>query len=200
MQVTATLLLIRHAAHGHLGQVLSGRMPGVPLSVEGRVQAATLAMRLTATRLAAVLASPVERAHETAAAIAAAQGRTVEIAPALDEIDFGDWTGRRFDALDGDPAWAEWNTRRSTACPPGGETMAGAQARAWSCVREVAARFPGETVALVSHADVLKAVIAQVIGLSLDRLLTFDVDPASISQLVIGDWGARLVSLNERAD
>lgn len=198
--MTATLLLIRHAAHGHLGRILSGRTPGVPLSEVGRAQAAALALQLAGGSLAAILSSPVDRARETAAAIAAAQGAAVEIAPALDEIDFGEWTGARFDALEGDPAWTAWNMQRSTARPPGGEPMAAAQARAWNCVRETAARSSGATVAVVSHADVIKAVVAQVLGLSLDRLLTFDVDPASVTRLLVGDWGARLMSLNERAD
>ena len=194
--MTATLLLIRHAAHGHLGHTLSGRMPGISLSEAGRAQAAVLGERLGGERLTAVHSSPVERAQETATAIAAAQGLAVEIAPALNEIDFGAWTGVRFDALAGDPAWAEWNTRRASACPPGGETMAAAQARAWAWVDAVAPRYPGGTVALVSHADVLKALVARVLGLSLDRLLTFDIDPASVSRLAVGDWGARVVSVN----
>lgn len=194
--VTATVLLIRHAAHGHLGQVLSGRMAGVPLSEAGRAQVAALAERLREVPLAAVHSSPVDRARETAAAIAERHGLEVEIAPVLDEIDFGDWTGARFDALADDAEWRAWNESRSSACPPEGETMAQAQARAWGWVEAVAARYPDATVALVSHADVLKAVVARVLGLSLDRLLTFDIDPASVSRLVVGDWGARVVSLN----
>lgn len=196
--MTATILLIRHAAHGHLGRVLSGRMPGVPLSDAGRAQAAALATALAGTPLAAIHASPVDRAQATAQAIAAAQALPVATAPAIDEIDFGDWTGARFEALAGDPAWQRWNAERSTAQVPGGETMAAAQARAWAFVREVAARHPAATIALVSHADVLKAIVAQVLGLSLDRLATFDIDPASVSRLIVGDGWARVLSLNER--
>lgn len=197
--MTATLLLIRHAAHEQLGQVLSGRTAGVPLSEAGRAQAAALGERLAHEPLAAIHSSPVDRARATAAAIARASGAAVEVAAALDEIDFGAWAGMRFDALDADPAWSAWNTRRSTACPPGGETMATAQARAWGYVEGVAARFAGRTVALVSHADVLKAVVARALGLSLDKLLAFDIDPASVSRMVMGDWGARVMSLNERS-
>ena len=197
--MTATVLLIRHAAHGHLGHTLSGRTPGVPLSAEGRAQAAALARRLSDTPLAAVLTSPVARARETAAALVAPHGLTPEIAAELDEVDFGAWTGRRLAALAGDPAWNAWNAERSTARPPGGEPMAAAQARALACVEAAAARLPDATVALVSHADVIKAAVAHVLGLSLDRLLTFDVDPASVTRLVVGAWGARVVSLNERA-
>lgn len=197
--MTATVLLIRHAAHAQLGQVLSGRAAGVPLSAAGRAQAAKLTERLAGTPLAAVHSSPVDRARETAAAIAGAQGLPVVIAPALDEIDFGAWTGARFDALAGDAAWEAWNTQRSTARPPGGETMAAAQARAWGFVEGIARGYADRTVVLVSHADVLKAVVARVLGLSLDRLLTFDIDPASVTRLVVGDWGARVVTLNERS-
>jgi len=197
--VTATVLLIRHAAHGHLGHTLSGRTPGVPLSAEGRAQASALAERLAATPLAAVLTSPVDRARATAAALAAPHGLAPEVAAGLEEIDFGAWTGARFADLAGDPAWDAWNTQRSTARPPGGEPMAAAQVRAWSCVEAAAARFPDATVALVSHADVIKAAVARVLGLSLDRLLFFDIDPASVTRLAVGDWGARVVSLNERA-
>lgn len=198
--MTATLLLVRHAAHGHLGQVLSGRMPGVPLSKAGRAQAAALAMRLAKAPIAAVYTSPVERARETAAAIAGTGGLAVTTAPGLDEIDFGAWTGMRFDALAGDPVWDAWNAQRGTAQPPGGETMAAAKARAWACVEDLAGHHSGETIALVSHADVLKAVVAHVLELSLDRLLSFDIDPASVTRIVVGNWGARLVSLNERVD
>jgi broad specificity phosphatase PhoE len=192
----ATILLIRHAAHGHLGAILSGRSEGIPLSDEGREQATRLRAMLQAVALDRVQSSPVQRARETAAAIAGE--RTVEIVGALDEIDFGDWTGRRFDSLAGDAEWDRWNTTRSQACPPGGESMIAAQQRALGHLRMAASRHPGETIAMVTHCDVIRAVVAAVLGLSLDRILRFDVDPASVTRVVAGEWGERLVSLNER--
>src|ERR1700712_5058591 len=95
--VTSHILLIRHAAHSHLGNVLSGRTPGIPLSEEGCSQAATLARRLRSGELDLLHASPVQRAQETAQAIAAERpGLQVETVAALEEMDFGDWAGRAF--------------------------------------------------------------------------------------------------------
>ena len=125
--VTATILLIRHAAHGHLGSILSGRTAGIPLTEAGVAQARALAVRLADAAPDIVQASPVQRAQETAAAIASTCKRSVETVAALDEIDFGEWTGRAFDDLAGGDAWDAWNSRRSEATPPGGESMAAAQ-------------------------------------------------------------------------
>lgn len=196
-RMTATILLIRHAAHGHLGAVLSGRMPGIPVSREGGEQAERLAAMLRQTRIDRIQSSPVQRARETAAVIAA--GGAIEIVEAIDEIDFGDWTGRPFDELAGDPEWQRWNTARSKARPPGGESMAAAQERALHHLRTAAARHPGETIAMISHCDVIRGLVAAVLGLSLDHLLRFDVDPASVTRIAAGEWGERLLSLNQRS-
>lgn len=179
--------------------MLSGRQEGIPLAPEGTSQAAALARLLSATPPDAVQASPVQRAQETARAIAAECGREVETVAALDEIDFGEWTGRRFAELDGDPAWERWNTARAAAEVPGGESMAAAQQRAVVHLRETARRHPGGTVAMVTHCDIIRAIVAAVLGLSLDRILRFDVGPATISRIAAGEWGERLMTLNEGA-
>lgn len=198
--MTAQILLIRHAAHGHLGAVLSGRLPELPLSDEGRAQAARLAERLAAERLAAIQASPVQRAQETAAILAGGHdGLAVETVAALDEVDFGEWQGRAFAELAGDPRWRAWNAARGSAGAPGGETMAAAQARAWDHVAAAARTHAGATLAMISHCDVIRAVIGRVLGLALDRLLAFEIDPASVSRIEVGEWGARLLNLNEVA-
>src|SRR4051812_2330589 len=106
--VATRLFLARHAVHGLVDQVLCGRMAGVQLGDEGRQQARRLARRLAPVGLAAVQTSPLERAQESAAIIAAAAGRDPVIDEALIEIDFGAWTGRRFDALRDDPEWRHW--------------------------------------------------------------------------------------------
>lgn len=196
---TATILLIRHAAHGDLGAVLSGRKEGIPLTERGGKQARSLAEMLATTPIAAVHTSPVQRARETAAEIARRSQNTMEVVELLDEIDFGEWTGRRFAELDGDPAWAEWNERRSQAAPPDGESMAAAQSRALEHLRDTARRFAGGTVAMVTHCDIIRGVIAAILGLSLDNILRFAVDPASVSRVAAGEWGESLLSLNERA-
>jgi broad specificity phosphatase PhoE len=196
--VTATILLIRHAAHSHLGQILSGRTPDITLSTEGRGQASALADRLQRMPLDAIHASPVQRAQETAQALAERHpGLTVQTMPALNELDFGDWSGRAFVELAGDPRWATWNESRSSAVAPNGESMAEAQQRAWAHVEATALAAPGATIAMVSHCDIIRALVARVLGLSLDHYGRFDVDPASCTRLAVGDWGAKVLSLNE---
>lgn len=193
---TATVLLIRHAAHGQLGQVLSGRTPGLPLSEAGQAQAKALGAALAGEGIAAVQSSPVQRAQETAQAIAEAAGCSVETVDALDEVDFGEWTGTSFARLDADPRWARWNSLRSLAEAPGGEGMAAAQRRALDHLTNTAARYTDRTVAMVSHCDIIRAIIAGVLGLSLDNMLRFDIGPASVSRLAVGDWGAQVQALN----
>jgi broad specificity phosphatase PhoE len=121
--VSATIFLVRHAAHVELGRVLSGRRRDVALSREGLEQAAILADLLGTETIQAVYASPRERAWYTARDIAEPHGLKPETAGDLDEVDFGDWTGMEFTALEGDADWRAWNERRGSARPPGGETM-----------------------------------------------------------------------------
>lgn len=196
--MSVTILLVRHAAHAELGQVLSGRTGDSPLSEAGSEQAQALARWLAAGRIDAVQTSPVRRARETALAIAASAGLVAEVAPPLDEIDFGEWSGRRFAELEADPRWAEWNQRRGKAAAPGGEPMLAVQHRVLAHLRRVARDAAGRVVAMVTHADVIRAAVAGVLGLALDHILAFDIDPASITRIGAGQWGERLLTLNER--
>lgn len=195
--VSTTLFLLRHAAHDRVDNTLCGRLAGVHLGDAGRRQAERLADRLAAASLDAVYSSPQPRARETAAPIAARHSFVVTTSDALDEIDFGDWTGRRFDALAGDPAWQSWNAIRAGQRPPGGESMAAAQARMMSWMGELPARHPDRAVAGVSHADVIKAAIAGLLNLSLDSHARFEISPASISTLALWPGGGKVVGLNE---
>ena len=194
--MTTSVLLIRHAAHGDLGERLTGRGPESGLNERGQAQARWLADRLAGESIAAVYTSPRLRTRQTAAALGRPGG--AEIVEALDEIDFGDWTGSSFAGLQGNPVWERWNCERSVATVPGGETMVEAQQRAWRFIVSLADRHDGQTVAAVTHCDIIRALVAQVLGLSLDRILNFDTDPASVTRLAVGSWGAKLISLNER--
>lgn len=172
-------------------------MPGISLAEAGRVQAERLASRLATEEIAAVYASPIERARETAEPIARALGLTVETSEALNEIDFGAWTGLAFDELDSDPRWHGWNRERAACCPPGGEPMTAVQDRACREVETWRGRHPDESVVAVSHADVIKAVVCRVLGLSLDRQGAFEIGPASLTWLVAWEGGGKVVRLNE---
>jgi broad specificity phosphatase PhoE len=196
--MTLTLLLIRHAAHVELGRTLSGRRRDIALSDDGLQQAEIVADLLAVEPIAAVYSSPRERAWYTARELAERLGLKVQPSDGLDEVDFGEWTGLSFDALEGDPGWDEWNSARASARPPGGESMQEAVLRAVAEVERIRLEHRGMTVAAVSHCDIIRGLIAHSLGLPLDNLLRFDIDPASVSRLVIGDWGARVVSVNER--
>ena len=190
-----TLFLVRHASHGLLGKTLAGRMPGISLSPEGRVEAERLAARLGREAIDQVLTSPLERARETAAPIAARLNCPVVVADEINEIDCGEWTGQSFERLAADPRWRVWNEARAAASAPGGEAMRSVQARAMGLVRRLSA---GDgAVAMVSHSDVIKAIVAAILGLSLDRHDNFSIDPASITTVhMFGEIG-RIAQMNE---
>lgn len=191
------IFLVRHASHADVGLRLTGRAPGGALTARGAREAEAVAERLGAQGLHEVLTSPRERARATAEAIAARAGAPLAVEGALDEIDFGLWTGAAFEALEGQPPWVEWNRARATARAPGGESMAEVADRAGALVDALARGRDGLRVALVTHCDVIRALVARVLGLSLDNLLRLEVSPASVSRVQAGPWGARLLSLNE---
>ena len=191
--MTTTVFLVRHASHDRLGKVLCGRMAGVTLGEEGVAEAARVGERLAGEKLAAVYSSPLERAVQTAEAIAAKP----RIDKGLQEIDFGDWNGATFEDLERDTLWAQWNSDRATARPPHGESMVEAQARVVGWLQWALETHIGQSIAAVSHADVIKALIAHALGLSLNDLHRFEVSPASVSVLVAGRWGLKVHSINE---
>jgi ribonuclease H / adenosylcobalamin/alpha-ribazole phosphatase len=196
--MTTTILLVRHAAHVELGTTLSGRRRDVALCVEGLEQAAILADLLGTASIAAIYSSPRERAWYTAREIAEPHGLKPIILDDLDEVDFGEWTGRSFAELDSLAEWQRWNSARATARAPGGESMAGAVSRSSSVLAGLVLDHDGETIVAVSHCDIIRGIIAHHLGLGLDHLLRFEVDPASVSRLTLGAWGARIISVNER--
>jgi broad specificity phosphatase PhoE len=194
----STVFLVRHARHSVVDHVLVGRMADVALSDEGQREAAELAGWFGGKPIAVVQSSPSQRARETAAPIAAALGRDVEIVPALDEIDFGRWTGSSFEALAPDPHWQAWNADRSSARPPDGESMTEAQARIVEHIERLG-HAPGVARAiLVSHCDVIRAALLHVLGRPVDDWSAIEVAPASVSIIEVGDGGARVTAINER--
>jgi broad specificity phosphatase PhoE len=195
-----TVFLVRHAAHDRLDRILCGRMPEVSLGATGQGQAESLARRLARERIGAVFASPLDRARETAAPIAARHGLDVEIAPGVNEIDCGEWTGARFEDLHADERWHVWNRERAISAPPGGEPMRDVQARALAQLEDWRGRFPDQAIVAVSHSDVIKAVVCGFLGLSLDRYHAFEIGPASITTLVVWEGGGKVLSLNEAVE
>ncbi|MFC6089734.1 histidine phosphatase family protein [Saccharothrix lopnurensis] len=183
----ATVILLRHARSTANGAgVLAGRQPGVALSEEGERQAAGLVDRLAALPVDAVVSSPLERCRQTLAPLLAARGLDPAVEPALAEVDYGDWTGRPLKDLYGEPLWAVVQQHPSAAVFPGGEGLAVVQARAVAAIRAHDARVTAEhgpraVWVACSHGDVIKAVLADALGVHLDGFQRIVVDPASVS-------------------
>lgn len=186
--------LIRHGTHDLVSRRLCGRAPGVGLAEAGKRQARALARAIP--NPSRVVTSPVERARQTAAVIASAHARPLEEDEALNEIDFGAWTGRDFSELDPLPQWRRWNARRDQARPPGGESMLEVQIRL-SRWLETQSTPAGGTVAAVSHADVIKSVVALTLGLSMYAHDRFEVFPGSVTTISATSDGLTLLRLNE---
>ena len=193
---TTTFHLVRHASYDLLGRVLAGRLSGHSLNARGRAEAEALADALADRPILAVVSSPLARARETAEPIAARHRLGIDADHDLDEIDFGDWTGSAFEDLRADPAWQHFNRFRSTAPIPGGETMLAAQARVVGAVLRVRSACPEGEVVVVSHGDVVKAVLAHFLAIPLDLLRLMEVAPASRSVLALSDDDARILGMN----
>jgi len=191
------LLLIRHATNDYVdSKRLAGWTPGVHLNETGRKEAEALAQRLAPVPLAAIFSSPLERAVETAAAIARPRGLKVEVREALGEVQYGEWTGQRLEDLAKTELWRCVQFHPSGVRFPGGEAIREMQARAVAAVEVICEAFPEDTVAIVSHADVIKAIAAHFIGLHLDLFQRLVIAPASVTALHLGQMEPRLVCLS----
>ncbi len=191
-----TFLLIRHGETDELGKALSGRRPGVSINAAGRRQAQQLAERLAGEGITAVYSGPLQRVRETATPLAERLGLEVRTAAELDEIDLGEWSGQSFDALSGRDDWHRFNTVRSCTRAPGGELMLEVQARAVAFLQRLRGERPHETLALVTHSDVIKAVLTYFLGIPLDLAQRLEISPASVSVLALEEWGARVLCVN----
>ncbi|MFC4062101.1 histidine phosphatase family protein [Planomonospora corallina] len=179
-----TLLLARHGLTPLTGPVLAGWTPGVHLSDAGRAQARALALRLASLELDAIVSSPLERCLETAEAVAAGRGRRVLTDERFGECRYGEWTGRPLGELAEDPLWPVVQAHPSAVTFPGGESLTAVQHRAVTAVREWNARLgPGAVYLVCSHGDVIKAVVADALGLHLDQFQRITADPASLTAI-----------------
>jgi probable phosphomutase (TIGR03848 family) len=197
MKAPTLVVLVRHALTPTTGAVLQGRRPGVHLSDDGRRQADGVAARLAALpRIAAVYASPLERARETAAAIARARGASVRVERELTELDVGAWTGRSLKRLSRKPEWQVVQRHPSGFRFPGGESFVEMQTRIVGALARVVERHPASVVVVVSHADPIKAVVAHAVGAHLDLFQRIAIAPASITAIAYRSQGPLVLTLN----
>lgn len=197
MYAMTRLLLVRHANTDANGKRLAGRSEGIALNEEGRVQAQWLAARLAVLPVSAIYSSPLQRAMETAEAIATLVGRDVEPREEFLEIEFGEWTGLDFNALSRDARFERFNRFRSSADVPGGESMLQVQARMIDGLSRVRARHRHDRVVVVSHGDLIRAAIAYYAGIPLDLMQRIEVSTGSLSEIELDDDHVRIVRINE---
>ena len=191
------VLLVRHAVTPTTGVKLPGRAPGLHLSDEGRRQADAAAGRVAKIpKLAAVYASPLERARETALPIARTRGLAVRIERDLAELDNGDWTGLSLKQASRKPEWAIVQRHPSGFRFPGGESFPEMQTRMTAALARLVARHPGEIIAAVSHADPIKAAVAQALGTPLDLFQRIFIAPASITAVAYHPEGPAVLTVN----
>jgi broad specificity phosphatase PhoE len=195
--MVSTIHLVRHGHHPLLGKQLCGRMPGVQLDELGCRQMFACA-RLIGGAPAALQSSPQRRAQQSASLLGSHFGAPVEIVPAVDEIDYGDWTAMEFSDLEDDPGWKHWNSRRGGSQPPGGESMHALQRRIVQHLEELRRPDGDGTVVIVSHAEPIRAALLYYSHIRLDDFLSIDVAPASISTLSVDRAGIRVTSINQQ--
>lgn len=196
------VFLVRHGrTQANASGILAGWTPGVHLDEQGQAQVKAAAERLSPIRLAAIVSSPLERTVQTAEAIGLGQRSpaAIELDERLGECRYGDWTNQPLKDLAKTPLWRTVQERPSAVTFPEGESLPEMQARALAAVHDWNARL-GEraTYAIVSHGDVIKAILADALGTHLDQFQRIVVDPASVSVVRYGSRGVQVLHVNDR--
>jgi len=192
-----TVILLRHGeSTANVGGVLAGRTPGIALTETGQAQADSVAARLH--QVAAIVRSPMLRCELTIAPLVELTGLDPIVEDDLSEVDYGDWTGRPIRELMTEPLWKIIQRHPSGAVFPNGESLRGMQRRAVDAIRRLDSEFGAESVWVAcTHADVIKAVLADALGLHFDAYQRLYVSPASISVIRYSDLGPVVLRMNE---
>lgn len=192
---------VRHGTTPTTGKVLPGRARGLHLSERGREEADGAGRRLAGLGVVrAVYASPLERARETAKAVAAHLGLAVVVERGLFECDFGEWTGEELASLRKRPEWETVQRHPSGFRFPGGESFTEVQARMAATVERLVRDHPGETVVAVSHADPIKIAVGDALGQPLDLVQRTVISPCSVSVVAYGAGSPVVLAVNSTGD
>jgi probable phosphomutase (TIGR03848 family) len=178
-----TVVLVRHGqSTANVAGVLAGRTPGVRLNEHGEGQAGAIAERLASARFDRLISSPLERCIQTVTPFSKVVGLPIEPDEHFVEVDYGSWSGRELKDLGAEPLWRTVQAHPSAAVFPGGEGLAAVSARAAAGIRDIRlAATKDQTVLICSHGDVIKAILADALGMHLDAFQRIVVAPASIS-------------------
>jgi probable phosphoglycerate mutase len=194
----ALLFLVRHGLTAQTGHRLYGQTPGIDLDRRGLAQAEQLVTRFDGVRLTAVYSSPLERCVQTVAPLAAARRLPVRTEPRLIEMAAGDWTGRTLAQVRRTAAWATVQRAPSAfAFPGGGEAFADAQARAVGAVEAIARRHRRGAVVVATHGDIVRIVLAHLLGTPLDDFQRVVIDTVGVSVVVLGGERPHVLLVND---
>ena len=195
------VLLIRHGQTPTTGIKLPGRAKGLHLADVGKAQAEAVAVLLdTVKTIDAIYSSPLERARETAQPLAKRRNLSVRIDRGLFECDFGDWTGADLKDLYKKPEWSTVQRYPSGFRFPNGESFTEMQTRMVSAIAALVATHPGGTIALVSHADPIKAAVADALGTHLDLFQRISISTCSVTAIAYGATGPNVLTVNATGD
>ena len=194
-----TIILVRHGENDWSKKhKLAGWLPGVHLNETGHRQAAALAQRLVALPIKAIYSSPLTRCVETAAYIADTHRLNVQHLEEIGEVHYGDWEGKKIKKLARKPLWQAVQFFPSRMRFPGGEALRDVQARAVGALEETAARHEKEMIVVVSHADVIRLVLAHYLGVHIDLFQRLIISPASASIIALSAEGmVRVLRMND---
>ncbi len=193
----ATLFLVRHGLTAQTGRILYGQTGGIDLDDRGRAQADRLADRFAPVKLTAIYSSPLERCVQTVEPLAAAQRLPVLPRPELIEMDAGSWTGRTLPQLRRTKLWRTVQESPSTFRFPDGEAFVDAQLRAVAEVERIARRHRRGRVAVATHGDIVRIVLAHFAGTPLDEFQRIVIDAASVSVIAVDGHRARTLLVND---
>lgn len=190
------ILLIRHGSTDALGKHLSGRKPGVHLNERGKKEAQELSQYLRRSSLSYIYSSPLERAMETAQFIADIHQLKIIVSEEFSELNYGAWTNAQFTDLSKEENFQRFNDFRSITRIPSGELMPEAQLRIIKGIEKLCLKHPDDTVAVISHADLIKSAIAYYAGIHLDMFHRLEISPASVSMIEIKERVIRILFIN----
>ncbi|MBJ7271991.1 MAG: MSMEG_4193 family putative phosphomutase [Ilumatobacteraceae bacterium] len=191
------IIMVRHGKTPSTGKLLPGRAKGLHLSDTGKQEALVVAERLSKIKkVAAIYASPLERARETAAPIAKALKQKVIINKGLLECDFGDWTGEELAKLMKLPEWSNVQRAPSTFRFPKGESFTEMQTRMVSTLDDLRKKHSGGVVICVSHADPIKAAVAHAMGTHIDLFQRIVISTCSVTAVSYSSFGPVVLTVN----
>lgn len=191
-----TFYLVRHGTNDWIGKAIAGRTPGVHLNSIGREQAQRIADRLVPEGIQRIICSPMERCRETALPLSSRINVPIEISESVNEINFGDYSGKTLKELENLPDWKKWNSNRTLMHHPNGENIHEVQARMIREILRLRCESSGQKIAIFSHGDPLRSIICYFLGISLDIMSRVEINPGSLNIVTLFENDVRINLLN----